>query len=579
MRSQEPWAMTPRKRFLLKNRMLMANVTANLIAAVVITNVVSPLELSTVTKSQFAIVQMISTPMLFLLGILCFLHYERPMRQYLDRCFTTAEATRARPPQVLRRLLNEPFFAVALDLSIWLLAAVFWSTYFGQKGEAAHVIRRTFLINLNIGLITSVIAFFLLEHIFQKTMAPFFFPQGRIYEVPGTIRISIRLRLAAMLFACNLVPFLASIQVYFNLSSLDERPGVILKLLGDTLVTNSILFMVTGIWIWVLVSTNLSRPFAAIIQTLNRIRQGRFDNWVRVTSNDEIGYTGDVINEMTAGLRERERLRLSLLLAQEVQQRLLPAAPPRIAGLDIAGTSCYCDETGGDYFDYIRLTSQGGDSLGVVVGDVAGHGLSAALLMASARGFFRQRAVLGGSLPQVVADVNCQLCHDVRDSGQFMTAFFLQVDPQTRGIAWVRAGHDPALLYDPVQDGFIDLDGPGLPLGVDANTTFTALARSALADGSILLLGTDGIWETFDPTGAMFGKPRLQSLVRQSRHASAQELVSRIMDALGAFRGPQAASDDTTLVVVKFDQRITGESAPGEACSLPQRPARDASQD
>ena len=215
--------MTSRQCFRLKNRMLVSNVTANLIGAVVITNLVSPLEFSAVSVSQFALAQAISTPVLFLVGILTFLSYERPIRRYINRRLVTVEETIATPQQVQRRLLNEPFFAVALDLGIWLIAAAFWSIFVWQMGESIYVIRRSFLINLNIGLITSVIAFFLLEHISQKAMAPFFFPNGQIYKVPGTIRISIRVRLAAMLLACNLVPFLATLQVYYNLSAMGDR--------------------------------------------------------------------------------------------------------------------------------------------------------------------------------------------------------------------------------------------------------------------------------------------------------------------------------------------------------------------
>jgi sigma-B regulation protein RsbU (phosphoserine phosphatase) len=563
--------MTARQRFQLKNRMLVANITANLIAAVVITNLVAPFELSEVTHTQFVIAQAVSTPLLFLLGILCFLSYERPMRRYVDNCSQAAERTADPPERVLQRLLNEPFFAVALDLAIWLLAAVFWSTFFRTMGEPAPIIKRAFLINLDIGLITSVIAFFLLEHIFQKVLAPYFFPQGRIYEVPGTIRISIRVRLAALLFACNLVPFFATIQVYHSLMAFDDDPAVILKRLGDALITNSLLFMGVALWLWILVGTNLSHPFASIVRTLTRVREGDFDERVRVTSNDEIGYTGDVVNQMTAGLKEREQMRLAMMLAREVQQNLLPRRDPGTRGLDIAGTSIYCDETGGDYYDYIRYQTGSADGmpLAVVVGDVAGHGVSSALLMATARALLRQRLSLPGDLAAVFNDVNCQLAQDVGVSGQFMTLMGLAVNPAAGSLVWVRAGHDPAMLYDPQIDQFEPLAGPGIALGVDGAYRYSLQRRAHLAQGSIILAGTDGLWECCNGQGVMFGKERIRALLRRHARDAASAIRDRLVEALQAFRGEADLEDDVTLVVLKLNPKRTDHGDAAEpACSL-----------
>lgn len=242
--------MTVLQRFNLKNRMLVGNVTANLISAVVITNLVGPPNVYVGTQSQILLIQALSTPLLFLLGFIGLVWYELPMRRYITRCGAAMGDLPKAPQPVLRRLLNEPFFAMALDLFIWILAATFWATYYWQMGEPDHVVKRAFLINLHIGLITIVVAFFLLEHIFQKKLASFFFPNGRIYEIAGTIRVSIRVRLAALLFACNLIPFLATIQVYFGLSMADDDPAVILDRLGHALINNSLIFMAVGLWLW-----------------------------------------------------------------------------------------------------------------------------------------------------------------------------------------------------------------------------------------------------------------------------------------------------------------------------------------
>lgn len=562
--------MTALQRFNLKNRMLVGNITANFISAVVITNLVDFPTVAGGSQSQLIFIQAMSTPLLFLLGFIGLVWYELPMRRYITR-YSAAAGDLPKPPQrVLRRLLNEPFFAMFLDLLIWILAAVFWFTYYCQMGSPAHIVKRAFLINLHIGLITVVIAFFLLEHIFQKKLASFFFPKGRIHQVSGTIRVSIRVRLAALLFACNLIPFVATIQVYYGLSAANDNPAVILDRLGDALVINSLIFIIVGIWLWVLVGTNLSQPFRAIIRTLTRVRRGHFDDRIQVTSNDELGYTGDVINQMTAGLKEREQMRLAMMLAREVQQNLLPHGDPQVEGLDIAGTSIYCDETGGDYYDYIPYETglSEGSPWAVVVGDVSGHGVPSALLMATARALLRQRLSLSGDLADVFNDVNCQLAQDIGDSGQFMTLMGLAANPAAEEVTWVRAGHDPAILYDPRADRFERLAGPGVALGVDVASRYI-LQRHNLTEGCVILLGTDGIWETCNTRGEMFGKDPILELLKSHAREPARIIRDRLVDTLQAFRGNADLQDDVTMVVIKRDRTMTAGQDPGmTTCEL-----------
>jgi sigma-B regulation protein RsbU (phosphoserine phosphatase) len=186
-----------------------------------------------------------------------------------------------------------------------------------------------------------------------------------------------------------------------------------------------------------------------MMRVVDKVRDGDFHQKVKVVSNDELGDLGDGINEMTVGLIERDQIRQSLYLAKEVQQALLPRSVPDIKGLDIASASVYCDETGGDYYDFFVPEEPDAGRISIVVGDVSGHGISSALLMTTARAFFRQRSALPGRISAVVSDVNRLLAHDVADSGGFMTVFLLSIDRLNRRLSWVRAGHDPALLYDP----------------------------------------------------------------------------------------------------------------------------------
>ena len=246
--------------------------------------------------------------------------------------------------------------------------------------------------------------------------------------------------------------------------------------------------------------------------------------------------------------RSLEKIIAALNLAQEVQQNLLPQLAPRPAFLDIAGRSLYCDETGGDYFDFIELAE---DKLGVVIGDVTGHGVSAALLMASVRGFLRARAGLSDSAAEIITGVNRLTSVDTSETGQFMTLFYLVVDCQTRNVTWVRAGHDPGLLYCPKTDQFGELGGAGLALGVDEDWKFEDYSRS-IESGQMVLLTTDGIFEAHNPDGEMFGKVRFKEVIRRNAGLEAEGLRRAVFDAVTEFRSSEPQEDDITLVVIKF---------------------------
>ena len=552
--------MTPRKRFRLKNRMLLANLVSNLIGAVGVNALLlrSTRTLSTEFGQAYAtLIEIIFTPTVFIFAVAATLVYEGPIRRYVDQYFHGQAASDV-PLEVQQRVLNEPFFGVMLDGAIWLFAAVFWALLFYFVGEPAFVVQRVLVRSLSVGLITCTVAFFVLEHVLQRVMVPFFFPRGRLYGVPRTLRVSIGVRLVALLLACNLVPFVTLILYHFQIGSAGEDPLTRLDRLGTFLLVNSFIFIAVGLWICFLVSSNLARPLKDMIQILKKVREGDFDGRVQVTSNDEIGYTGDVINQMTAGLKERERLLLSMLLAREVQQNLLPPGPPDVSGLDLAAASHYCDETGGDYYDFLEIKDGRGLRPAVVVGDVSGHGVSAALLMASARASLRQRVLLAGGLDAIVADVNRQLYRDVAASGQFMTLLAMSFDPNHGRIEWVRAGHDPAVLYDPVAGRFDTLGGTGLPLGVDAGARYITQQRVGLANGTVVLLGTDGIWETFNHHGEMFGKARLRAIINTHAASTADVIRDRIMEDLKAFREGAPLADDVTLVIAKLDRAHQG---------------------
>ena len=256
---------------------------------------------------------------------------------------------------------------------------------------------------------------------------------------------------------------------------------------------------------------------------------------------------------MAALDKEHQKVQHSLSLAMEVQQNLLPKSDPKIAGLDISGRSIYCDETGGDYYDYLEVENSEDGKIGVVVGDVSDHGIPSALLMATVRAQIRQRCSSDSNIDQVVADVNHRFTQDVTDSGRFMTLFYTEIDRSQNIMRWVSAGHDPAIIYDPHQDIFDDLNGAGnLALGVMEDVNFNEATRD-IAPGQIIVIATDGIWEARNPKGEMFGKDRFHKIIRQNASATAKQIQSAVFESIRRFQKDARLVDDMTLVVIKID--------------------------
>ena len=290
-----------------------------------------------------------------------------------------------------------------------------------------------------------------------------------------------------------------------------------------------------------------------IIDAWKRLAKGDFSVRLKARMKDERAQLIHAFNEIVPKIEEHMRMSYALGLAQEVQQSLLPQSDPSLAGFDIAGASIYCDETGGDYYDFIETNRDGQAGLVAVVGDVSGHGVSSALLMATARALIMLRASMPGEAASIINDVNRHLSLDTAKTGNFMTFFYSELTELGTEIRWVRAGHDPALVYDPSMDAFDELKGQGVPLGFDESIEYDSFQRPIEA-GQVIVIGTDGIWETHNRTGEMFGKEALMEIIRNNHTASARQIVDTVTEALEQFRGDEAPEDDITLVVIKVDR-------------------------
>lgn len=314
---------------------------------------------------------------------------------------------------------------------------------------------------------------------------------------------------------------------------------------------------VMGIFIAILVAFSafflahlFSAPLSRIAGTADRLAKGDFSATLDLRLGDERDLVIRAFNRLGPQLENSLTLQKAVELAREVQQNLLPRHPPHVAGLDIAAVSIYCDETGGDYYDYFFTEGTEQDRLAVVVGDVSGHGLSSALLMATARAMLRQRVSIPGTPADIITDVNRRLVLDTDQTSQFMTLFYAEIASERNAIHWVRAGHDPAILYNPHMDSFHELKGTGIALGVLPEFNYSTNSRN-IENGQIIVIGTDGIWEMTNMAGDYFGKRALRRIIRSHADKPARQICSEITRALDHFRGSRDPEDDITMVVLK----------------------------
>jgi sigma-B regulation protein RsbU (phosphoserine phosphatase) len=299
-----------------------------------------------------------------------------------------------------------------------------------------------------------------------------------------------------------------------------------------------------------LLARRVSGPVLSLIGFMQRVGDGDLEAQADFGGSREFKQLSRALNRMIADLRDRLRLRHSLDIAMSVQQRLLPQTPPRPRGLDVAGHSTYCDETGGDYYDFLILDETEPESVLVALGDVMGHGVAAALVMAGARAVLRDRAQTSGSLAELMGRLNRLLAADL-DGTRFMTMYLGVLSARNGVLRWVSAGHDPAIVYDPASDTFEEIDGGELPLGIVEDTDYIERTYGPLRPGQIVLVGTDGIWEMPNSAGEHFGKARLRTAIQSAASRSAAEIVEAIVARLTEFRGECRQSDDVTFVVIK----------------------------
>jgi sigma-B regulation protein RsbU (phosphoserine phosphatase) len=289
-----------------------------------------------------------------------------------------------------------------------------------------------------------------------------------------------------------------------------------------------------------------------LASTAKDLAAGNLDARAPVEGRDEVGQLADAFNKMVPQLRSHIEVKESLALAREVQQKLLPTTPPNADGFDIAATGAYSEAIGGDYYDFLELTDEAGERrIGMVIGDVTGHGIPASLTMTSVRALVRSHADDGRRLVPAMRAINRHLSGDA-SRGTIVTLVYMVLEPETRTLRWISAGHGPILFFDADTMLVEELAVQDIPLGVQSDWEFHENVRCEWPSHGVLVIGTDGVWETKNAEGRMFGRDNLIGVIRATAHLKAAEICRALIERLDEFRGAVPQGDDVSVLVVRF---------------------------
>jgi sigma-B regulation protein RsbU (phosphoserine phosphatase) len=312
-----------------------------------------------------------------------------------------------------------------------------------------------------------------------------------------------------------------------------------------------LLFIAIALAGMVPLSSRLTRNLTSLTDGVGRIAMGDYAARVPVRSHDEVGRLAEAFNHMAADVElhqrsaiEQERIRRELELGRQIQHEMLPHAPLHLGLTEVKGISVPAREVGGDFFNYFQLDS---GSVALLVGDVSGKGVGAALLMANIQASLRTRFALGQELSAIAEAIDRDI--EANSPGPVYSTLFIAIfDPMTRRLRYVNAGHNPQFVLRP--GGPLEkMASTGLPVGMLAGHGYGE-REVQLAAGDLLFFYTDGCVEMENESGEMLGADRFESLVVASARGSADEVLARVEQGISAFRGHRDLFDDATMMAV-----------------------------
>jgi serine phosphatase RsbU (regulator of sigma subunit) len=297
-------------------------------------------------------------------------------------------------------------------------------------------------------------------------------------------------------------------------------------------------------------SSRLTRNLSTLSDGVHRIAAGDYSARVKVRSKDEVGRLATAFNQMAEDVEqhqrsavEQERIKRELELGRQIQHDMLPQGPLRLGLTEIKGVSVPAKEVGGDFFNYFSLAD---GRIALLVGDVSGKGVGAALLMANIQASLRTRLALGQDLDAIAREIDVDI--EGNTPGPIYATLFVGIlNPATRELRYVNAGHNPQYILRSTKT-LERMSSSGLPVGLLAGRGY-AEARVQLAAGDLLFFYTDGCVEAENEAGEMFGAETLERLLVSA--VGANDLLARVETVLTEYRGKREPFDDATMMVVK----------------------------
>jgi len=246
-------------------------------------------------------------------------------------------------------------------------------------------------------------------------------------------------------------------------------------------------------------------------------------------------------------LLENASMLKEMEIAKEIQLSLLPSTPPPLPGIECACRCVPATHIGGDYYDLFLQN----EDVDMVIADVSGHNVGAALMMVETRSVLRAQHQTQHKPSEILSSLNEVLYGDLSRAELFISMAYLSYNMESHVLSYTNAGHPPPLLYRPGTQHFFQLDADGLILGVHSGVSFDELSMTT-ERGDVLLLYTDGVTEAEGAAGELFGLKRLRQVLADHHTFSAEQIINAVLDAVYTFTGTRSSKDDISMMVLKF---------------------------
>ncbi|QDV17941.1 Phosphoserine phosphatase RsbU [Gimesia panareensis] len=328
--------------------------------------------------------------------------------------------------------------------------------------------------------------------------------------------------------------------------TVDNVYGAVLSEVLNRLTGFIVLAFITGIVINLALTYIVTRPLDQLMQTVQMIGQGQLGTQSETFHSMELNYLTHEINSMSASLAAVDKVRQRQMnKARKIQENLHPRKI-QVPGLEVATIYHPADEVGGDYYDVLHL--ENGAWL-FCVADITGHGISAAMSAAVLKTLLIQASEHSSAPAEIMEFINRRFTV-ISPVGEFVSMQLISINPDTHAIEYASAGHEPACLLTATGE-ISDSETTGLLVGIEKEASWNTISLQ-LKQGDRLLMLTDGVSETHNPAGEMFGRKRMAALFKECQHLPVAETAEQIRSQLSHFRAGGAQQDDITILLLEM---------------------------